>query len=349
MAKQRKAHVHLDSSVILTLFGFMLLGGAFLGFRMVQEEKCEEVNFVLSDDKVEVGQTIYVRDKTKNARTWEWSFGDEQGKSDKSYVTYIYNSPGRFQIDLLVNGKCAGSKVLTVIKPKVDLKPQLFPKIIAPQEITQGEEVQFIAEGPEDAESWEWRFGESASVDNKEKDATYTFKESGMKTISLIVNGRHKYLARVKINVKPKLESVEVTPIINDVPIIVNTKPVEQEIKEQIKEMRQQLPPPPPIGEKEKESEKKKEEKPKAPAISEADFANMLVSYSEGKTSAGVFNTYLCGNTNVPVVANGENMTWSQLIGRINKRKLKFKSMHIVKDQNNCIKSIRMETKKKIK
>ncbi|MFC5045003.1 PKD domain-containing protein [Aquimarina hainanensis] len=77
---------------------------------------------------IEVGKELRIKDETKNARTWEWRFGEtaDVNSTDKN-PKYVYKTPGLKTITLIVNGDVRyGTKKKINVLPKpslVDNKP----------------------------------------------------------------------------------------------------------------------------------------------------------------------------------------------------------------------------------
>lgn len=70
---------------------------------------------------IKVGKKLVVVDKTLNATTWEWRFGETAGaNSTKKVAKYVYETPGLKTVSLVVNGdiKHATSKKIEVLPLK---------------------------------------------------------------------------------------------------------------------------------------------------------------------------------------------------------------------------------------
>lgn len=85
--------------------------------------------FELPSKDIFVGETLTLNDKTPNAKSWEWRFG-ESGKldSNKKMGEYTYEEEGEKVISLIVNGDVNFiTKKRILIKPKAPIKDDTDP------------------------------------------------------------------------------------------------------------------------------------------------------------------------------------------------------------------------------
>jgi len=81
---------------------------------------------------IKLGETLKVVDKTPNARTWEWRFGETEGvNSVKRTAEYVFEKGGLKTVALVVNGdlKHVKSKQIRVIDEKEDKKREAVDKV----------------------------------------------------------------------------------------------------------------------------------------------------------------------------------------------------------------------------
>lgn len=68
---------------------------------------------------IRVGRTLTVEDKTENASSWEWRFGETADANSKTKLaSYIYKEPGFKTISLIVNGE-----IKYISKQKIEVLP----------------------------------------------------------------------------------------------------------------------------------------------------------------------------------------------------------------------------------
>ena len=68
---------------------------------------------------IRVGRTLTVEDKTENASSWEWRFGETADANSKTKLaSYIYKEPGFKTISLIVNGE-----IKYMSKQKIEVLP----------------------------------------------------------------------------------------------------------------------------------------------------------------------------------------------------------------------------------
>ena len=84
-----------------------------------------------------------------------------------------------------------------------------FPVFDIPESIRVGESL-ILKDETDNASTWEWRFGETPRVDAESRTASYVYKESGLYTVKLIVNGDVEYMTKKKINVLEGKQKVSV-------------------------------------------------------------------------------------------------------------------------------------------
>ncbi|MCF6350817.1 MAG: PKD domain-containing protein [Flavobacteriaceae bacterium] len=116
--------------------------------------------FSLPDDII-VGETLEVSDKTPNASTWEWRFGETaKANSTKKSAEYIYKTSGFKTVSLIVNGDIKYlKKIIINVLPKeekivkIKSKPWSRPppkRFIKDNPINMGEEKEEEKEKPKE-------------------------------------------------------------------------------------------------------------------------------------------------------------------------------------------------------
>lgn len=332
MEKKVKMTQHIDKNVIYLFLAAFLISASTLAYRYIKMAPCDEVVFTSVAKEYRAGELITFVDKTEGAKFWEWKFGDSSRVSTKREPLHIFEKPGEYTVTLLVNDLCERKETITIKERKEVIDPSKLPVFDVPNSIVLGETLKVI-DRTNNASTWEWRFGETVRVDADTRQAEYNYKEPGLKTISLVVNGDLKHITHQTINVLP--------PDIDDDPITqisqpdkpkgwsIKYSPVEKEIKDE---------PSTDIS------------KPKAvPYISEKEFTRRMIMVSDEEMSAKQFTEYFCGDINKPVIANGKNTTFLVLCEKIKGRKIKVKQLDLYRDKgSNCIKNLIIDYRKSL-
>ncbi|MGB1283116.1 MAG: PKD domain-containing protein [Polaribacter sp.] len=141
---------------------------------------------------IRVGKKLVVVDKTPNASTWEWRFGETAGaNSTKKLAKYVYETPGLKTVSLVVNGdiKHATSKKIQVLRKRSTIRTLGRPINDAPtfdpleEDMFPEEEVPYITEK---------QFKYNLNLVARKKSNVSTFKKylCGDLKKSIIVNGK---------------------------------------------------------------------------------------------------------------------------------------------------------------
>lgn len=328
--KSENLKKYLDKSVTYLLLSIFFVSASALTYRVYSDFPCENINFDIKGKEYRVGELIKFTDITERAQKWQWNFGDSSAVSSSRESLHIYKKPGEYTVTLKVNNSCEKTQIITIKEKKFVLDPNKIPKLIVQDSITVGETIT-LTDSTKDAYTWEWRFGETAKVNATTQKATYAYSESGLKTITLVVNGDIRHMAKKRIKVYPKKKK-EDTQIDN--------------IQEPDKGLDWDIPYQP--NEKEK---KDKEEKPEdeAPYISEPAFEKKLMKLSDKKLSEKSFKEYFCGDINKNIVVNGKNITFLVFCKKIRGKNINIKRLNIYRNEgSNCIENMNIEYKKKV-
>lgn len=322
----------LDKKILFVFIATFLVSSGVLAYRVATVAPCNEVVFATAEKQYKAGELVKFLDATEGAKTWQWDFGDSTSVSSVVAPLHIYKNPGEYTVTLKVNNSCYLSKNIVISEKEKLVDPSIFPVFELPETIAFGE-VLTVVDETKDATSWEWRFGETASVNAVTQTATYEFDEPGLKTVSLIVNGNIDNITHKKINVLPPVKKeVELTQLSAEKPKGWNIK----------------YKPSQTVTEEDNENGVEKSAPTVVPFISDIEFERRLMLVVDGKMKAKDFSEYFCGDLNRTVLENGNNTTFSALCDQINGKKLKIKSLKIFRDRDsNCIKNITIEHKKR--
>lgn len=322
---------HIDTSVLRLFIGVFAIAMTTLAFRISNDAPCDEAQFDHLANAYRAGEMVKFYDRTEDAQKWEWDFGDGSEPSTQKNPLHIYQSKGDYTIRLLINNSCQKEVNLHIDERLALLDTTKFPKFKIPKTIMVGEQLDVVDE-TENARSWEWRFGETATANATTRVASYVYEAPGLKTISLVVNNDLVYISKQKINVLPLPEEKEEVSKIDykkrpkrDKRLDLNKGPAEQ------------------IGDK-----KPEESKPNvAPFISVTNFENKILMVANEKLSPQAFSKFFCGDVNPLVVVNGRNNTFLVFCEKIKGKKIKIKSIDLIRNAgSNCISTFTIEYKK---
>lgn len=327
MENKKIPSAYLDEKVILTLIIVSLAALLFTAFKYSNYKPCGGFQLRTQAESYRTGDPI--RFET-NARTneYHWDFGDnESDQTNIASVVHAYNEPGEYTIALTINDNCTEYKTLYITRAPKIVNPVLLPTFVCPQTAEVGKPVDFD-DTTNGARSWEWRFGETATVDATSQSATYTYKTPGLKTITLVINGDLQQIGTCKIYVnppparKPSGGGQGPSPI-----IIVPAKPNSPTLDDQ------------------RESGETTPSKPQGQAISKQDLEAMLRKVVNDLAKAEDFAPYICNNMNMPVSLDGKEITFRELCTKLSaiKGEKKIKELSVQQIKNNetgCILSL---------
>ncbi|OBQ56621.1 PKD domain-containing protein [Tamlana sp. s12] len=317
---------YLDKSVIYFFICVFLVSGSALGYRFYNSFPCEQLVMDINARSYRIGELIKFTDLTEHSKNRQWYFGDSTAVSDKREVLHVYTKPGKYVVRLRVNGNCIKETTLVIKDKKVLIDPNKIPNLKVPDSITVGQTLVLTDSTPE-AHSWEWRFGETAHANATTQTASYSYESFGLKTITLIVNGDIKHMAKKRIQVYENT-------VLDEAPI--------KTIKPKKREIGWDIPYEPVVKEVEKKDEK-------VPFISEEDFAKALIKVSQEEITEKEFEPYFCGNINKNIVVDGKNMTFLVFCQKIRGKKIKIKRLTLFRNEStNCIENINLEYNRKI-
>lgn len=170
-----------------------------------------------------------------------------------------------------------------------------------PKDIKIGQVVSF-KDLTKNAKSWEWRFGESKdmSVDSKEKNPSYIFKEGGLKTIVLFTNGDYKSIVKLRIYISRYPQSTVCGLPSNQMPGSCKLK--------------------------------------KKLILNEDFLKRSLMGISQNVLSYKNFSKYFC-KSNMPIVhlSDQRKISLKKLVESIQDKPIKINKANFMKDKDECI------------
>lgn len=331
---------HLDKNVIFTMIIISVIASIVASFRYSTKQPCDPVKILAKGDKFtrKFIQLSVVGDRLTGKQV-VWNFGDKKAQNGYgATVWHMYNLPGRYTITVTLDGKCKFYQTILVAQAPPVVNTDMVPQFFVPFTAIKGRPVSFKDSTP-NAVRWEWRFGETATVDATTQQPTYTFQTPGYKSVTLVVNG--KMIGEHNIYVEPIDPSIDST---------IMGKNLEKGPKDSIKHKRIVWPSP-------KDSPTTKVltlqlNKP-TKEISEEELKEMLLAVIDGKKSAVDFSACLNGDLDRTVVYNGNSMPFQKFcseLGKEFKSSEKVKNLEVTitgKDKYNTILSMAIKAKKK--
>jgi PKD repeat protein len=334
--------VRLDEKVILSMVLVCIIASFITAFRFKNDKPCTAIEFSVTSNDYQVGHYIFFNTTdTKNAQTWEWDFGDKTptDKASGPSATHIYKEPGQFDITLTINGKCKQYQSVNINNVTKDSIPFVIPQVIWPVEpIKVGQPIMF-RDNTNGANRWEWYVGSGKESKNfKTQDVPFTFEKAGTYEINLTVNGNED--ARLVKMIKVENVAQQSPPrnyVINNAP---RTRPRKSDDiadapsgPSQFSNNNQVVAP----------------AKPQLAPLTKERFLEMIQGVVDKTFLEQDFDAYMCGNTNVRVSFNGEDISFHEAIINLQGlRRLKsLKAIAFTDNGTNCIKRISIVTKKK--
>ncbi|MDR1437333.1 MAG: PKD domain-containing protein [Candidatus Symbiothrix sp.] len=164
----------MNTRICILLFSLTICFAAIFALRSCLSSR--RITASVYPLEIEQGTPISFADSTKGADSWIWEWGNGDifyGKSG----SYLYQTAGKYQIRLKVDGKLEKKFILNVHPKGTDAYDNLLVKISAPSTGIQNEYITFRGEGA--SKEWRWEFGETGLVDAREKTAIYKYSEPG--------------------------------------------------------------------------------------------------------------------------------------------------------------------------
>lgn len=332
--------VRLDEKVIMTMIIVSVLASFFTAFRYKSSKPCVAFEFSVYANYFNVGHFIFFKtNDTRSAEKWEWDFGDKSATDSKSgpIASHIYKEPGQYLVTLTINGKCKQYQNVVINNVVKDSIRYVEPQVLWPLDpVFVGQNVVFkdVTNG---ANRWEWYVGEG--IDSKRfvtKDVPYVFSKPGSYVVKLFVNGNidAKQERMIKVINDPSLKQAVVRPNIAYGP--VRQRPNIKDAPDA-----EPLNGSAPIA--------VTETKPQNPQLTKEIFTQMIQGVVEKMVVEKDFDIYMCGNSNVRVSFNGEDISFHECIVRLQKlKKLKsLKAIAFTDPGTNCIQRITIATERK--
>jgi hypothetical protein len=326
----------LDENVIITMLAVSVLAVIIFAFRYKNYEPCRPFSIRTNAAHYHTGEVIRFETDARSFGKLQWNFGDNQNNETRiASAVHAYDQAGEYTVALSSDGKCTQYKTLLITPAPKVVNPLLIPTFAYPQSAEVGKPVSFL-DTTTGARSWEWRFGETATVDATTSNPTYTYTSPGLKTVSLVVNGDPQQMAVAKVFVNPAPPK----PLPNNNKggggggrpiIVIADRPQNNPLDQQ--------------------NNPKVEPLPEVPDITKEQIEKELRLVADKQRTVQSFLPYLCGNTNIQVSLNGSETTFADLCNKLaelkNSKKIKELNVQMVKNERHCIVALVVYLKKR--
>ncbi len=347
MSKIKNITARFDPTIYMFFVAVIILGLAVLLYQWNRKIDCEGAVFYVNSDDYAVGSVVEFGDKTNNAKSWKWDFGD--GTTDDRQVTlHKYSKPGDYIVKLLINGSCYHEKLVSI--GNYDVNPEFLPFIYSEDVASVGDVVYFEGE-KSGGKTYEWSFGESGDLDALGKRVKTVYTSPGVKYVSLIVNGDRKHIASKEIYIAPRSLRTKEKFVPEDyfpqsISMIKEEvyTPPETSIDPLVKKI-ESIPSEPTHKIKEK---KKKDGAIKCKNVSTDFLKRQIYLVSSQSLTVDDIEEYTCDGRSTKVVTLGKNndiITLEKLCSQLSNQKIDINSFSVEKDENNCVKIIRIDYK----
>ncbi len=338
--------VRLDEKVILTMIIVCILASFITAFRFKNDKPCANFEFSVTSNDYKVGHYIFFNTAdTRTAQSWEWDFGDKTptDKVSGPSATHIYKESGQYDITLTLNGKCKQFQSVNINSVAKDSIPFVIPQVIWPQDpLKVGQPVVF-RDNTNGANRWEWYVGSGKDSKNfTSQDVPFTFERAGTYEVNLTVNGNAD--ARLV-----KMIRVEGLPIAKAPTNYAGNTGGPRARPSNSGEIADAPSRPSQFGNNAQNAAAAAPAKPQLAALTKERFLEMIQGVVDKTFLEQDFDPYMCGNTNVRVSFNGEDISFHEAIINLQglKRLKSLKAIAFTNDGTNCIKRISIVTKKK--
>jgi PKD repeat protein len=337
--------VRLDEKVILTMIIICIAASFVTAFRYSNDKPCVDFEFRVTSNDYKVGHYIFFNTAdTKNADTWEWDFGDKTAidKVSGPSATHIYNEAGQYDITLTINGKCKQFQSVNINNVIKDSIPFVIPQVIWPPDPIKVAQPVVFRDNTNGANRWEWYIGSGKDSKNfTSQDVPFTFEKPGTYEVNLMVNGN----ADARIVHMIKVEALPVTRAPINYAGNRGGDPAPQRTNRGVI-------PDAPSGPSQFSGNNQASATPAKPelqALTKEKFLEMIQGVVDKTFLEQDFDPYMCGNPNVRVSFNGEDISFHEAIINLQElRRLKsLKAIAFTNEGTNCIKRISIVTKKK--
>jgi hypothetical protein len=323
--------------VLYTFLCLLAISIALLAFQASSRETCTEAAIILASQQhagkttsFTAGEVITFRADLKggNGKGLTWDFGDSTSAAPGLQVYHAFSKAGSYTVTLQ-RGKCNWRQEVIILNALPEKAPDtggdIYPVIEGPEEVFVGRPAIYSNHMP-NASSWSWQLLQPNAETHSGNSVKYVFASPGERILSLIVNGDSSKMVTKRITVFGAAPQRPAKDRFEPIPFPEEQKPTD------------------PSG-----GAAPAPEKPKTPAISDDEFKFFLTQVVDKQKNASDFAAYLCDNLGARVLLNDkETDTFSHFCSRIRgKKRFKIELVNLIKDQNGCVKEIRVRYDKK--
>ncbi|MFZ4861473.1 hypothetical protein ACL9RF_04755 [Sphingobacterium sp. Mn56C] len=177
-----RKHNHLKVLLLLGAVFFSLLWTG-LWLQSTFFHSAGDIDANVYPSTLSVGDTLFYTDKSAFTALKEWHFGDGNSSVNDSGF-YFYKKPGYYQVKLTLNGQYTKEFAITVLPQAGEKLMDSMTTMEAPHQVMQYENVVFRAHSKY-AKVFVWKFGDSHTIDAREKVAIYAYQTPGDYTVTL--------------------------------------------------------------------------------------------------------------------------------------------------------------------
>ncbi len=198
---EKNIQYRIDSKVIQLFVLIGVMGVGILSYQFYTYHPLLKVEFEILGDHHKKNEMIKFENKTYGKHQFEWDFGDSSKISVKRSPIHIYERPGKYQVNLMVDGKY-NKKIEIEIGNEYSVAPEMvLPKIVGPTTVFVNK--KFTLTCPtEKVKSYAWYVDNDKTPKCFKKQLNYTFNKPGYKTVKLVVNGDLNHAVKSSIYVK---------------------------------------------------------------------------------------------------------------------------------------------------
>lgn len=319
--------MNIDKLAIRFFFLVSLLFGTVLYYKYDHYFSYEDIEISIIDGKHQVGEVIGFACNSVHAKNGKWTMGDGSDPLLGDRVNHIYKFPGTFKVGLSFAGDCHIERYVKVLPIKVAVDSSLFPRFRSPRIAYVDIPVSFT-DYTKGAKTWQWRFGESYGVDSRKKSDNYTYRTTGIKQVTLIVNDKLEFAGKCTITILPAPKDI-IEPIILPEKEMPKPEPIITSL----------MPTAPPLP--------KVKQVYRAKDLSKEHLEELFKLISEEKEKASVLYPYTFGVLNIPIRVNDKRISLAAFCEKIKGRKIKIEQLQIMKNkETNCVTFIKLTYKR---
>lgn len=328
---------HIDPMVLYTFLSLLAISIILLAFQASNRENCTDAAIVVASQQQAGKTTLFTTGEVITFRAdlkgggiagVSWDFGDSTTSAPGVQVYHAFNKAGSYTITLH-RGKCEWRQEIVIVNAPPEKAPDtggdIYPLIEGPEEVFVGRPATFSNHMP-GASSWSWQLLQPGAEVHTGNTVKYTFGSPGERILSLIVNGDSSKMVTKHITVFGAAPQRPTNDHFDPIPFPEDPKPTDPSAGA--------APVP---------------EKPKTPSISDDEFKFFLSQVVDKQKNASDFAPYLCDNLAARVLLNDKDTdTFSHFCSRIRgKKRFRIELVNLIKDQNGCVKEIRVRYDKK--